>query len=59
MKIVDFAKREMSRIQFEDLKTEQKVYTIIKGDYVVKAIFTFKHMNCVCFVLEYMIGGDF
>ena len=25
----------------------------------MKAVYTFTHLNSLCFVLEYMIGGDF
>lgn len=32
---------------------------MIEGDYVVKAVWTFNHDNFICFVTEYMIGGDF
>ena len=29
------------------------------GDFVVKAIFTFTHERFICFVMEFMVGGDF
>eukprot|EP00330_Aristerostoma_sp_ATCC50986_P001897 CAMPEP_0114597988 /NCGR_PEP_ID=MMETSP0125-20121206/20340_1 /TAXON_ID=485358 ORGANISM="Aristerostoma sp., Strain ATCC 50986" /NCGR_SAMPLE_ID=MMETSP0125 /ASSEMBLY_ACC=CAM_ASM_000245 /LENGTH=112 /DNA_ID=CAMNT_0001803233 /DNA_START=331 /DNA_END=669 /DNA_ORIENTATION=+ len=58
MKIVDFAYREMTHSKFQNLKAEQNVYSVLKGNYVVKAIWTFNYQNYICFVLEYMIGGD-
>ena len=41
------------------MKDEENIYKKLKGDYVVKAIWTFQHDNDICFVTEYMIGGDF
>ena len=32
---------------------------MLSGDFVVKAIFTFVHQQFLCFVMEYMMGGDF
>lgn len=32
---------------------------MLSGDFVVKAIFTFVHEQFICFVMEYMMGGDF
>lgn len=58
MKIVDFAYREMTHSKFQNLKSEQNVYKVLKGEHVVKAIWTFNYKNFICFVLEYMIGGD-
>ena len=43
----------------ESLLAEQKVFQKLKGDFVVKALFSFTHKNSLCFVMEYMIGGDF
>ena len=41
------------------LEAEKDVFKLLKGDYVVKAVFTFTHENYICFVMEYVIGGDF
>lgn len=35
------------------------MFEIITGDYVVKAFYSFTHENYLCFVQEYMVGGDF
>jgi len=43
----------------ENLQAEKNVYASIQGEWVVKAFYTFSYHQCVCFVLEYMIGGDF
>lgn len=48
----------MSKNHLESLKKEQEVFSLLNGDFVVKAIFTFSHENYICFVMEYMIGGD-
>ena len=49
----------MQSNQLEALKKERAVFEKIKGDYVVKAIWTFTYKSYICFVMEYMIGGDF
>ena len=41
------------------LKAEKDIYEVLKGDFVVKAIWTFHCGNYICFVTEYMVGGDF
>lgn len=41
------------------LESESHIYDIIFGDFFVKAAFKFIHENYVCFVMEYMSGGDF
>ena len=41
------------------LKAEKDIYEVLQGDFVVKAIWTFQYNNFICFVTEYMIGGDF
>ena len=40
------------------LMTERDVYKLIQGDWVVKAFYTFNHQNYICFVQEYLQGGD-
>lgn len=43
----------------ETLKAERNVFGIVKGDFVVKAVYSFTHKKYLCFVLDYMNGGDF
>jgi len=43
----------------KNLESERNVFQRINGDYVVKAFYSFTHQNYLCFVLEYMVGGDF
>ncbi|EGR28176.1 hypothetical protein IMG5_181050 [Ichthyophthirius multifiliis] len=43
----------------ETLISEKNVFELISGDWVVKAFYSFTHENYICFVLEYMMGGDF
>lgn len=57
MKIIDFAERKNMN-QIDSLKKEKKVFEVIKGDFVVKAVFTFVHNSYLCIVMEFMIGGD-
>lgn len=58
MKVMDFAQGVKSKQIFENVKSEKRIYEELRGDYVVKATYSFMHMNCICFVLDYMVGGD-
>ena len=58
MKIIDSTDK-LERNQLESLQAERAVFGVLKGDFVVKAIWTFKHQSFLCFVMEYMRGGDF
>jgi tRNA A-37 threonylcarbamoyl transferase component Bud32 len=58
MKIIDFAVNEQSLKNFSNLKSEQSIYKALKGDFVVKALWSFNYSHFVCFVLELMPGGD-
>jgi serine/threonine protein kinase len=57
MKIVDFAEK-MNKNLLISLKNENDILSKVQGDYVVKAVYSFTHESFICFVLEYMIGGD-
>ena len=48
----------MGKNHLDSLKKEQKVFGVVSGDYVVKAIFSFIYETFLCIVMEYMIGGD-
>ncbi len=41
------------------LEAEQGIYEVLQGDFVVKAVYTFEHDPYICFVTEFMVGGDF
>ena len=41
------------------MKKEQQILGQVSGDFVVKAVFTFTHDIFICFVMEFIIGGDF
>jgi len=58
MKIIDFAYMEMTHQKIDSLKAENDIYKVLQGDYVVKAYWTFHYQNYICFVLEFMSGGD-
>ena len=57
MKIVNFAEK-MSKNNLDLLRKENQIFTMISGDFVVKALFTFTYETYICFVMEYMYGGD-
>lgn len=59
MKIVNLAERCMKNTELESLRKENKVFRLVQEDFVVRAVFTFTHDTFICFVLEYMVGGDF
>jgi len=45
--------------ELESLRKENKVFRLAQEDFVVRAVFTFTHDTFICFVMEYMVGGDF
>ena len=49
----------MNKTKMEDLKTESKIFDYISSEFVVKAFFKFTYETFICFVMEYMNGGDF
>ena len=57
MKIINFADK-LTNNHLEMLKNESEAFKRLKGDMFVSAIFTFSHENFICFVMEYMYGGD-
>mmetsp|Transcript_3347 Transcript_3347/g.2903 ORF Transcript_3347/g.2903 Transcript_3347/m.2903 type:complete len:128 (-) Transcript_3347:1495-1878(-) len=61
MKIINLAEQDMKKDkkELDSLKKENLVYRKAQDDYVVRALFTFVHETFICFVMEYMIGGDF
>ena len=48
----------MSKNHLDSLKKENQVFKLVDGDFVVKAVFTFTYETYICFVMEYMLGGD-
>lgn len=60
MKVINLTEKFMKNTkELENLKKENKVFGLAKEDFVVRAVFTFIYETCICFVMEYMIGGDF
>lgn len=43
----------------ETLKSERNVFEILSGTYVTKGYYSFTHGTFLCFLMEYMVGGDF
>ena len=55
MKVVDYKK---SGGNSADMIAEQKAFQLLNGRFVVNPIYIFTHQHYVCFVMEYMNGGD-
>ena len=58
MKIIDTSK-QFDKQLFCSLKAERDVFAIVNGDFVAKAYYSFIYKGYICFVLEYLSGGDF
>ena len=48
----------MNKNHLNSLKKENEILSKVQGDYVVKAVYSFTHESYICFVMEYMLGGD-
>lgn len=48
----------MNKNHLDSLKKENDILSRVQGDFVVKAVYTFTHESYICFVMEYLIGGD-
>jgi len=59
MKIVNILDHIINKKDTKFLEAECKIYDVITSEFVVKALFQFTHETFLCFVTEYMIGGDF
>ena len=60
MKVINLTEKFMKNTkELENLRKEDKVFGLAQEDFVVRAVFTFTYETCICFVMEYMIGGDF
>jgi len=60
MKVIDLTEKFLkNNKELENLRKENKVFGLAQEDFVVRAVFTFTFQTCICFVMEYMIGGDF
>ncbi|CAD8148558.1 unnamed protein product [Paramecium octaurelia] len=57
LKIIDCAQRNLEAF-LEQLKAERNIFEILNSHFVVKAFFSFVHEHYLCFVQEYMVGGD-
>jgi serine/threonine protein kinase len=58
LKIIDCSNKPLEHL-VEQLKRERNIFEILTGEYVVKAYYSFNHKQYLCFVQEYMVGGDF
>ena len=48
----------MTTSAINNLLNERNIFGILTGDFVLQAISTFVHKNLVCFLTEFMPGGD-
>jgi len=58
LKVIDCSHEDMETY-IEKLKSERNVFNILTGDFVTKAYYSFTHETYLCFLMEYMVGGDF
>ena len=56
MQVINLPEKLMKNLN--DMIKEKKVLTLASEDFVVRGLFTFTHETCICFIMEYMIGGD-
>ena len=67
MKIINLGEKTMKNNakELENLRKEDKIFGLtqkseaFQKDFIVRADFTFVHETYICFVMEYIIGGDF
>lgn len=48
----------MNKNHLDSIKKENDIFDSVRGNYVVRAVWTFIHLNYICFVMEYLNGGD-
>ena len=58
MKVINLAEKLIKNQELDALRNENKALGLAQEDFVVRAVFTFTHGTCICFVMEYMLGGD-
>ena len=58
MKTIDYLD-EKNKCNFSRIAEESRIYDVLTGDFIAKALFKFNFQNYLCFVMEYLPGGDF
>ena len=48
----------MTVAELNSLLNEGNVFGMVEGDFVTRAVSTFIHKNLICFLMEFMPGGD-
>lgn len=56
MKVVNI--ETLDEHKMENFRAERNAIELVEGDFIVKAYYFFKHKHYICFVFEYMCGGD-
>lgn len=59
MKIVNILDHIIHKKELKSLQVESKILDVLDSDFVVTSFFQFTHETFLCFVMEYMWGGDF
>lgn len=57
LKIINKASN-MTALELSNLLTERNIFGIVEGEFVTHAISSFVHRNLICFLMEFMPGGD-
>lgn len=57
MKVIG-SDKELSSKYIKNLLNEREVFSVIKSEFCVNAVATFTYQSLVCFVMEYLPGGD-
>ena len=57
MKIIKY-KKEVDEQFVQNVLNENEIFRIVEDKFVVTALFTFVHKQLICFVMEWMRGGD-
>jgi hypothetical protein len=58
MKIIKY-QADINEQFVQNVLNENEVFKLVEDKFVVTALFTFIHKNYICFVMEWMKGGDF
>ena len=58
LKVID-KEKTIAKLEDKYLMTEIDILRNLNSDYIVKLYYSFQEDNSICFVMEYMNGGDF
>ena len=58
LKVID-KEKTIAKLEDKYFMTEIDILRNLNSDYIVKLYYSFQEDNSICFVMEYMNGGDF